>query len=71
MEQHSMFWIVWSPGGERPPKFRHDDKALAIQEAERLATAHPGQRFYVMGAEALRVFDAMQRIDAFKHEIPF
>ena len=42
------FWLVWSPNGDRPPSVRHPSEDAALQEANRLADAHPGREFYVM-----------------------
>lgn len=55
------FWLVWNPDGG-PPTHRHDTEDSAEAEAERLARAHPGARFFVMQAVALRTMDAMQRV---------
>lgn len=41
------FWIVWSPEGSRPPRYRHNSVNTAEAEARRLAAEHPGQDFYV------------------------
>lgn len=43
------FWFVWNPAA-RAPQYRHGSKALAQQEAERLAALHPGQQFIVLKA---------------------
>ncbi len=64
------FWLVWSPSGLRPPKFRHRSIGEATTEAERLANEHPGREFVVLGAETSRRAAAMHRID-FDAEIPF
>lgn len=64
------FWLVWSPSGLRPPKFRHRSSEEAAAEAERLANANPGREFVVLGAETSRCAAAMHRID-FDAEIPF
>ncbi len=49
MDDLEMFWVVWQPDYGLP-KFRHPDESLAIREAERLASLHPGRVFYVMQA---------------------
>lgn len=46
-EDTYQFWMVWSPQGAAP-RFIHTAGIEAQQEAERLATLHPGQRFYVL-----------------------
>jgi len=33
------FWIVWSPTGETPPKYRHYSSESAATEATELAEA--------------------------------
>jgi hypothetical protein len=55
------FWLVWSPTGVRPPKYRHASEQSAVTEAERLAQAHPGQLFVVLEAVAARRVDNMVR----------
>lgn len=41
------FWLVWRRGG-RTPVYEHDSYIGARAEAERLAKANPGDRFYVL-----------------------
>lgn len=41
------FWLVWLPEG-RNPTARYLDEESARTEAARLATAHPGPRFFVL-----------------------
>ncbi|MCJ2009789.1 hypothetical protein [Methylobacterium sp. J-092] len=54
------FWMVQGSG---PARFRHDTKAAATTEAERLARQHPGSVFVVMEAiEAVRKID-VQRVN--------
>lgn len=66
------FWLVWSPTGARPPRFRHPTEQSAIAEAERLARAHPGQLFVVLQPIAGRRVDNMVRtIYVDDKEIPF
>jgi hypothetical protein len=43
------FYVVWQPGGGNP-RMRHDSRAVATQEAERLAAANPGREFFVLEA---------------------
>ena len=44
------FFIVWSPEGTSPPKFRHPSFDDASAEAARLASVHMGRKFFVMEA---------------------
>lgn len=46
------FYLVWSPSGKYPPKYRHETPAQAQTEAERLAKEHPGSEFFVIAAMA-------------------
>ena len=46
---NNKFWIVWNPEGG-PPRFRHDTKKSAEEEADRLAINYPGHTFIVMEA---------------------
>jgi hypothetical protein len=64
------FWLVWCPTGNKSPSHRHSSEGLAIVEAERLARAVPGQKFYVLHATELRCVDAMQRVILFKTDQP-
>jgi len=41
------FWAVWRLDGNSPTT-RHSSKALACEEASRLAAKHPGSVFYVL-----------------------
>lgn len=43
------FYVVWNPDAGLP-RVRHPSEHKAIAEAERLAAANPGQRFYVLAA---------------------
>lgn len=45
------FWCVWEPH-YGTPTVKHCDKATAVQEARRLAAAHPGRVFHLMEAQA-------------------
>lgn len=62
------FWIVWNPNGTNP-RHRHTDEQSAFREAERLASKHPNQEFFVLvalgGAEKVDV--KITRFD----DIPF
>ncbi len=41
------FWLIWNERGHAPT-VRHETKAGAKAEAERLARMNPGQQFHVM-----------------------
>ena len=45
----SRFWMLYHPAGSAP-KFIHPSEAAARTEAERLASANPGELFYVLQA---------------------
>lgn len=47
------FWMITGYGNQ--PRVRHTSKQLADDEAERLARANPGTKFYVL--EAVEVFE--------------
>lgn len=64
------FWLVWCPTGNKSPSYRHDSERSAIEEAERLARASRGAKFYVLRATDLRYVDDMKRI-VLMQEIPF
>jgi len=67
------FWIVWSPGGERPPQCRHYSQADAVRKAERLARANPGQRFFALMAVTVSIVPTTmtRRFPLDSHDIPF
>lgn len=44
------FFLVWSPTGTNPPKYRHETFASADTEAERLAKCSGRAEFYVLEA---------------------
>lgn len=44
------FYIIWNPKGPHAPQEVHQAASTAESEAKRLATAYPGQSFYVMQA---------------------
>jgi hypothetical protein len=60
-QTENAFWLVWSPTGTTPPKFRHESEKAATEEAERLAITHPGQLFVVLEPIAARRIDHMIR----------
>lgn len=41
------FWLIWNERGSTPT-VRHETKASARAEAERLARMNPGQSFHVL-----------------------
>jgi hypothetical protein len=49
------FYLVWSPQGCTPPRYRHESYAGAETEARRLAECHPHAAFFVMKAESISV----------------
>ncbi|MDM4786309.1 hypothetical protein [Pseudomonas aeruginosa] len=67
--EHSTFWCVWNPDG-RSPTVRHPTYLAAEAEAERLARCNPGQSFYLLKAEEVRVVDDMRRI-ILADQLPF
>jgi hypothetical protein len=64
------FWLVCSPTGQKSPSYRHAMYAQAAAEAERLAMAHPGQTFFVLGAEMSCCAVSMQRVE-YVDRVPF
>ncbi|MPW17903.1 hypothetical protein GCT13_13385 [Paraburkholderia sp. CNPSo 3157] len=68
------FWLVWSPSGVTPPKYRDESRESAIAEAERLARERVGAEFYVLAATDLRAVDRMVRTQLLSiddRDIPF
>lgn len=47
MKPEEQFWMVWNLA-RRPPTVTYTDGRSAQLEAERLAHANPGERFYVV-----------------------
>lgn len=62
-QKEQAFWLVWSPTGATPPKFRHPTEQSAVQEAERLAIVNPGTLFVVLEPIAARRVDNMIRTE--------
>lgn len=66
------FWMV---SREQSPitKHRHQFKVQAVEEAERLAAANPGQIFYVLKTTAAMVCEnpPVNRLKLKSGEIPF
>lgn len=69
--QDDKFWLVWSPTGARPPSFRHPTFRAASAEADRLAQAHPGSEFFVLGAETSCRISTLERVEYVEDPIPF
>lgn len=68
---HPAFWLVWNPRGDQPQR-KHDTKASAEKEAERLARANRGERFIVLQSIIELVVDDVRRIEhAENSELPF
>lgn len=61
--KHAAFWLVWSPTGDRPPRFRHETENAAVAEAERLAQLRPGATFIVLSSVCARRFGSMECIN--------
>lgn len=68
-ERRKPYWVVWNPTGG-PPRVRHYTHTSALQEAERLAKANPGQEFVVLQALHARRATAMHVVD-FDLDPPF
>jgi len=51
VEREAKFWMVYGEGAGRPT-YRHETKQSAKDEAKRLASCHPGRRFYVLQARS-------------------
>jgi hypothetical protein len=68
-----VFFLVWSPQGMYPPKFRHPTRESATTEAERLARLHPNSQFFVLEAISESYENRPLTIDLYKHndDIPF
>ena len=61
MSDTKPFWLVWQPESGSP-SIRHETKQAAITEAERLARAHAGRRFYVLAADHFIIKDELQHV---------
>ncbi len=61
MHTEDKFWLVWQPESG-PARFKHHDQRTALAEAERLAIANPGKKFYVCEAQEGFVVNPVQRI---------
>ena len=45
--REEVHYLVFNPMRDKP-RFRHETYISAVNEAERLAKLHPGERFYVL-----------------------
>ncbi|MBO6901404.1 MAG: hypothetical protein JJ864_08660 [Rhizobiaceae bacterium] len=50
-DERFQFWLVWHEDGGTP-RFRHQSKQSALDEATRLAKLTPGECFFVLKATA-------------------
>lgn len=53
------FWMITGNGNQ--PKVRHPSRSIAVKEAERLALANPGIKFYVL--EAVDIIEQPTKIN--------
>lgn len=60
--ENRVFWLVWSPGGAAPPRYRHSSQRSAVAEAERLADLNPGWSFFVLRACEMRRSRGLERV---------
>jgi hypothetical protein len=67
------FWLVWSPTGQRPPRYQHPTYGSAQVEADRLARENPGCQFYVLQPVDSRVVRGLTRETFFieDDQVPF
>ncbi len=66
------FFLVWcEDGGE--PRHKHDTHDAAKREADRLARANPGSRFFVLTPLESVVRSDLHReqFDAYVEDVPF
>ncbi|MGH0004112.1 hypothetical protein ACQU0X_28910 [Pseudovibrio ascidiaceicola] len=68
------FWMVWNPQGS-DPRYRHNTRRSADEEASRLARQNPGQEFFVLkavgGSKAPHPTAEQIKITSSTDEIPF
>lgn len=72
MYEDSQFWMVWNPAGN-VPRVQHASFDKASLEAERLARANKGQRFYVLEAVSYCLTNDVShvRLGKVDEEMPF
>jgi len=59
MNHQKTWFVVWQPESGAP-RFRHETKASAKQEARRLAGIHPGKKFHVLALIGTAIADNVQ-----------
>lgn len=66
------FYLVWREGGNAPV-YKHGTSTGAENEAQRLAAAHPGSKFFVLMPTCVAVERrvTLERFDVLGTEIPF
>ena len=69
-EPQQPFWLVWCDNGG-VPTVKHATEYSARKEAERLASANPGQRFHVLSAIGHCQFNAVNWIPVDPTCVPF
>lgn len=63
-------WIVWTPDGASP-RVVHTSRFAAVTEAKRLASVHPGKRFYAMASIGFAESKAVEFTEHDPDPIPF
>lgn len=58
------FWLVYSPQGGAP-HVRHESRAEATREAERLACQHLGREFFVLEPVSKTITEANIKTETF------
>jgi hypothetical protein len=64
------FWLVWSPQGIGPPRYRHPSERQAQTEAERLAREHPSAEFYVLHAISCSKVTTVETARLWREPVP-
>lgn len=67
MKPETQFWMVWNLT-RRIPTVTYTDARLAQLEAERLAHANPGERFYVV--KGLRYVEVSKPVNCVELPLP-
>ena len=63
MSDMEVFWIIWNPHGETPPKKEYKSEAYANMIAKTMAKKFPGEIFHVMRSE--RCFQKQTKLEKF------